>query len=352
MGQRLAPVLAVCIMSKIEEPVLARRPLMYCRYIDDCCVITSTQSEMDECFEILNNQSQYISLTREKPLDGWLPYLNTQLMFENGAMHVKWYRKPSCKNIILHAQSAHPIAMKHAIIRNMYKTAIQVSSGENEQKESVRLATRIVADNGYPTRRRHRTTTVRTNVGQRGRNRVPLCLPFISDNVSNAIKRCIMQAQLEDVAVLVNIPKGNIKRQLVRNRLYDRACISRNCVVCPYRKIGDCAKSGVVFQIECLSCHAMYIGETGRPLSVRVNEHMASKRRRSLISPLGKHREDEHNGSDFDISCIILAVEHDISARKTLEASWILARSPTMNSRNEQLSVTSDLMPFLGLCEL
>ena len=53
MGQRLAPVLAVCFMSKIEEPVLARSPLMYCRYIDDCCIITSTQSEMDECFRIL-----------------------------------------------------------------------------------------------------------------------------------------------------------------------------------------------------------------------------------------------------------------------------------------------------------
>ena len=214
---------------------------------------------MDECFEILNNQSQYISLTREKPHDGWLPYLNTQLMFENGAMHVKWYRKQSSKNIILHAQSAHPIAMKHAIIRNMYRTTIRVSSGEIEQKESLRLATQIVTDNLYLARRRHRTVTTRMSADNQERSRVPLCLPFISDRVSNAIKRCIIQAQLEEVAVLVNIPKGNIKRQLVRNRLYDRACISRNCVVCPYGKVGDCAKSGVVYQIKCLSCHAIYI---------------------------------------------------------------------------------------------
>ena len=149
MGQRLAPVLAVCFMSRIEESVLSRNPIMYCRYIDDCCIITSTQSEMDECFEILNRQSQYIRLTREKPHNGWLPYLNIQLMLQNGTVHVKWYRKESSKNIILHAQSAHPTAVKRAIIRNMRKTAEQVSNGEVERSESLRLASEIISSNGY-----------------------------------------------------------------------------------------------------------------------------------------------------------------------------------------------------------
>uniref|UniRef100_A0A7I5ECJ5 Reverse transcriptase domain-containing protein n=1 Tax=Haemonchus contortus TaxID=6289 RepID=A0A7I5ECJ5_HAECO len=62
MGQRLAPVLAICFMSRVERPVIARMPIMYCRYIDDCCVVTSTQQEMDELFDILNRQSQYLSL--------------------------------------------------------------------------------------------------------------------------------------------------------------------------------------------------------------------------------------------------------------------------------------------------
>ena len=120
----------------------------------------------------------------------------------------------------------------------------------------------------------------------------------------------------------------------------------------PYGRLGDCAKSGIVYQIECLNCHALYIGETGRPLGVRINEHMASKRRRSLVSPLGKHRNEDHSGDDFDVKCTILAFETDVSARKTLEAAWILTRNPAMNSRNEHLSIPSDLMPFVGWCEL
>ena len=217
MGQRLAPVLAICFMSKIEEPVLSRHPLLYCRYIDDCCVVTSTQAEMDECFTILNQQSQYIRFTREEPHDGWLPYLNTQLMLTNGMVHVKWYRKKSSRNIILHAYSAHPAVVKRAVVRNMFRTATTISSGTVEREESLKMATDIMLANGYvrqPRRlRRPRVTTVNASSGIN--TKISLCLPFISDRMSSAIKECLKQAQLEHDVRLVNIPNRNIKQQLV-----------------------------------------------------------------------------------------------------------------------------------------
>ncbi|EYB98990.1 hypothetical protein Y032_0126g1342 [Ancylostoma ceylanicum] len=152
--------------------------------------------------------------------------------------------------------------------------------------------------------------------------------------------------------VLVNIPNGNIKLQLVRNRLYNRACMSENCVICPFRKSEDCATMGVIYEIECLTCQATYIGETGRPLWVRINERLASKKRESLITPLGKHRKEDHDGADFNIRCTTLANESRTSARKALEAFWISERAARLNSRNEHLAVISDLMPFVSLCEL
>ncbi|XGW24102.1 hypothetical protein V3C99_005929 [Haemonchus contortus] len=125
MGQRLAPVLAVCFMGRIEGPVPERNPSMYCRYINDCFV-TSTQSEMDECFRIMNEQSQYIKLFREVPRDGWLPYLNTQVKVSSGVASVKWYRKTSSKNILLHATSSHPQAVRRVVVSNMLRTATSV----------------------------------------------------------------------------------------------------------------------------------------------------------------------------------------------------------------------------------
>ena len=70
-----------------------------------------------------------------------------------------------------------------------------------------------------------------------------------------------------------------------------------------------------------------------------------------MIKPLGKHRHEDHSGNDFDVACTILANEPEISARKALEAFWISARNPRMNNRNEHISITSDLMPFVPLCE-
>uniref|UniRef100_A0A0K0DIK2 Reverse transcriptase domain-containing protein n=1 Tax=Angiostrongylus cantonensis TaxID=6313 RepID=A0A0K0DIK2_ANGCA len=46
MGQRLALTLAVAFVYKVEAPLIDLRQLLYCRYIDDCFVICSTQKEM------------------------------------------------------------------------------------------------------------------------------------------------------------------------------------------------------------------------------------------------------------------------------------------------------------------
>ncbi|KAK6761080.1 hypothetical protein RB195_022228 [Necator americanus] len=124
MGQRLAPLLAICFMS------------MYSRYIDGCCTITSTESEMDKCFRILNQQSQYIRLTRETLKEGWHPYLKTQISASNDIIRVKWYRKERFKKILSHAKSAHPIAAKRAALRDMFKTASEVCSDNQERQEN------------------------------------------------------------------------------------------------------------------------------------------------------------------------------------------------------------------------
>uniref|UniRef100_A0A0K0DA84 Reverse transcriptase domain-containing protein n=1 Tax=Angiostrongylus cantonensis TaxID=6313 RepID=A0A0K0DA84_ANGCA len=73
MGQQLAPSLAIALMSRVKASVLGLQPLLYCRYIDDCYVVFSTQEEMDKCSELLNEQSKYIKFTQEKPKDDWLP---------------------------------------------------------------------------------------------------------------------------------------------------------------------------------------------------------------------------------------------------------------------------------------
>ncbi|VDO45741.1 unnamed protein product [Haemonchus placei] len=72
MEQRLAPCLAIAFMAKIETLVLERLPMMYCRYIDDCFVVCSTQEEMVKCFDLINRQSEHIKLTESRQRAGSL----------------------------------------------------------------------------------------------------------------------------------------------------------------------------------------------------------------------------------------------------------------------------------------
>ena len=116
-------------------------------------------------------------------------------------------------------------------------------------------------------------------------------------------------------------------RQLVRNRLYDRLCITENCVICPYGRDGDWMSLGTIYLISCNNCEDEYIGETGRPLCVRIKEHLDGKRRIRRNTPLGTHRIQKHSGVDFDIKATILAQDAKTPTRKILEAFWITPKT-------------------------
>ncbi|VDO85416.1 unnamed protein product [Haemonchus placei] len=117
-----------------EEAVIARMPIMYCRYIDDCCVITSAQQETDVLFEIFDQQS--VSQVHKRSFAQRLAScLNTQLKISGRRYVVKWYQKNSSRNILLHAKAAHPEAVKRAVVRNMYSTVTGVCTGELKREE-------------------------------------------------------------------------------------------------------------------------------------------------------------------------------------------------------------------------
>ncbi|EYC24969.1 hypothetical protein Y032_0012g1613 [Ancylostoma ceylanicum] len=176
-------------------------------------------------------------------------------------------------------------------------------------------------------------------------------MPFISDEVSRATRLCLRRANLENLVTLVELPPSNLKRQLIRNHIYDRLCTTSDCVVCPFGREGHCMRSCVIYVIKCRECGDEYVGETVRPLCVRVKEHLEGKSSSRLSTPLGR-RAQAHNGVDFEVQVTILAGESEISARKTLEAFWIHSKNPKMNRREECPTITSELLPYLAACNI
>ena len=301
----------------------------------------------------MNCQSEHIKLTREKPVDGWLPFLNVKVNISNGDFLTKWYRKPSNKNILVHFHRcfiAHPVQTKKAVIRNMFRTASSVCSGTEERKESLAMARMVAASNGYrcPPRRRGRRVLLPQQAESAVTEKIPFCVPFISDEVSIAIRRCLRKVGLDNSVSVVEMPPNNLKQLLIRNRLYDRICTTANCVICPNGRGMDCMTSEVICLISCEDCGEECIGETARPLCVRIKEHLDGKDRSRPSTPLGIHRVQKHEGANFGVKVAILAREIKTSARKTLEAFWIHAKNPKMNRKEECLSITRELAPYLN----
>uniref|UniRef100_A0A0K0DFU6 GIY-YIG domain-containing protein n=1 Tax=Angiostrongylus cantonensis TaxID=6313 RepID=A0A0K0DFU6_ANGCA len=163
------------------------------------------------------------------------------------------------------------------------------------------------------------------------------------------MKRRLRTADLEEPVTIIEIPPNTLRRQLLRNRLYDRLCETQNCVICPYGRDGDCMSSGAIYLISCGACGDEYIGETDRTLCIRIKEHLDDKRKGRQSAPLGTHGIQKHSGNDFDIKVAILARDTKTSTRKLLKAFWIDATDPTMNSREEYPEITRDLAPYVRI---
>ncbi|KIH53900.1 hypothetical protein ANCDUO_15956 [Ancylostoma duodenale] len=130
---------------------------------------------------------------------------------------------------------------------------------------------------------------------------------------------------------VVELPSSNLKQKLIRNRLYDRICTTPDCKICSEGRGGACMTSIVVYLISCSECGDEYVGQTGRPLCIRIKKPLDGKAKLCPATPLSSHRVRCHNGADFEIKITILVQEIQIVARKALEAFWIRAKNPKVN---------------------
>jgi hypothetical protein len=89
-------------------------------------------------------------------------------------------------------------------------------------------------------------------------------------------------------------------------------------------KIKECEDKGI---------SAVYIGETGRILKERLNEHFTLLKNRTRLTEVGKHCIDYHQKIDRQKWRVeSLGKESDDFRRKVMEAYWIDKLKPRPNA--------------------
>jgi hypothetical protein len=100
----------------------------------------------------------------------------------------------------------------------------------------------------------------------------------------------------------------------------------RSQLVRPKDKLTTDERSGVIYKIECDQCEGTYIGETKRPLSTRVKEHLKI----NSNSALAEHTESTGHIIPAS-SASVINIETNLFKRKVKEAIEIYKHQPTMN---------------------
>ena len=102
----------------------------------------------------------------------------------------------------------------------------------------------------------------------------------------------------------------------------------RSQLVKPKDPTDKCKKCGVIYQIKCDNCEAIYIGETSRSLGLRIKEHQ--KTHTSIITAVGEHCKSRgHSISSENVK--VLGSETDWLRRKIHESLEIHHHGPSLN---------------------
>ncbi|EYC11231.1 hypothetical protein Y032_0051g2089 [Ancylostoma ceylanicum] len=348
MGIRIAPLLAIVFLDHIEKASLTNGIIFYKRYIDDVFAIGSSLFVVTSTLAKLNSMDVNIRFTMEEPgKDGFLPFLNTGVRFCNGRSEIRWHRKASSKNIMLHSRSAHPTYMKVNVARNLKKTSERIAANDEEGDKMIR---RILSENGY---NNGNINTWRPHSAPDG---IALVLPYVNEHISKQVNIVVKRSGLP--VRLIFRPPPTLRGILTSSRIYESRCDVEDCQYCTDRKI--CHLRGPVYMITCSTCGQRYIGETGRPLRERLNEH-----RRALTSPqsyptnsFSRHRTAVHTREPpplLEVTVLHRHLEHPVE-RKIMEAREIKRHRPEINSRMccplygaaERIPSEQVLAPYFG----
>ena len=91
-------------------------------------------------------------------------------------------------------------------------------------------------------------------------------------------------------------------------------------------------RSGTVYQIQCPSCKACYVGQTSRHLLTRFKEHTRPS------APVRKHFDDCTSILSFECMNLLKTSARGEAHLLTLEAIFIEEMKPTINRKDEYRS--------------
>ena len=257
----------------------------------------------------LNNVEPSIKFTYELEVNNNLPFLDTLLHRQDDKILRSVYRKPTYKNDIIHYYSDHTDKIKSGIIIGFYLRALRICSPEylDHEMEHIEESSMTLR---YPkhfirsARRKAHKIFINSN------NK-----PEISDDKNNGNFRRI------------TLPTNNTSKTLARNLTIFNMEISHQTSttikdITRYTHNKPPESKACVYCIPCSGCDSVYIGQTGRTLEKRINEHSRDLRFANPKNALVTHRSLHNHNFNLRKAHTIKYI-HTSPKRKIIESALI-----------------------------
>lgn len=310
-------------------------PRVWWRYMDDVFAVIRGRL-LQQLMNALNQQHPSIKFTYEVEEGGSLPFLDLKIHHqEDHTLRFSIYRKPTSTDRYIMNESFHHGSHKQAAFHAMIHRLLNIPLDREAFDEEKNRIHSIAAMNGYKKnfidkilkhhlekRERGNMTTLQPLKEPKKRISVPY-FPAISNRLKQVLKQY-------DIDVVVS------SQDTLKNKL------------CNYKDQRPTSDRAGIYSVKCNDCDSVYIGQTRRPVSTRLQEHFSAvAHERISRSSVAEHMTTEGHSVDKHNSGLLKTVrkQHHLDAWESLYIQT--ATVPLMNS--DEPPITSELFSLADL---
>ena len=356
MGKRFAPGLANLYLLELDKKATSGfpiKPLLFIRYLDDIFFIWPGTVETLKQFEAyLNNLIPDIKIKLEYSTKE-IPFLDVMIYNKENTLQTKTFFKETDTHQLLHTQSFHPKHTFKGLIKSQFIRFKRLSSNSQNYNATCKTLIKYLKNRGYnQSNLRKSQYDVWHNYAHqpkednKNRNEViPIIVDFctIGTNLAMRYKNILANDPITENIKFITAFKNskNLKQSLVRSKFLEEkeggafvGCSAARCLSCrlhappsktckishngvPFKIQGTitCDSKNVLYIITCDKCQKQYVGETGRNIRDRLNNHKSDIKNKKP-TPVAVH----FNQQGHSVFCLkitpVLIIENVFERKK------------------------------------
>jgi hypothetical protein len=330
MGAPTSSILSEIFLQHMESnyiiDILTKNKVTgYFRYVDDILIVTDKNTtDIDEVFTAFNNINPNIKFTMEKEKDNKLNFLDITIQKDQGKLKFGIYRKPTTTDTIIPHDSCHPPEQKLAAIRHLMNRMNKYELDDESMEQEKAIIKQIITTNKYDKRILENTKTTKPKNAKKPQHTKWATLSYCGKESKQIAKL------FKDTSINISFTTNNTIKKLLTRK--------------PDQRQTQYDDSGV-YKLTCPDCHMNYVGQTGRPLRVRYNEHLRDYRHNTNKSKFAQHlTENRHSFGPIDNVMTILHKTEKGRLMDTMERYYIYKETKINNQINDKNTLKPNII--------